>query len=352
MKIAIVAGGTGGHIYPALTLAEELQKRGNEIVFIGSNNRMEKELIPSFGYKFIGLDVDIFAGGVKGKVRSLHTIAKEERKCEKLLDGYDMAIGFGNYISVPVILAAKRKGLKTVIHEQNSFAGKANKLLDQQVDLVIGSYEENLKQFKNNNTHIYGNPQSSKALNVTKDENTIKEFGLDPKKKTIVIFMGSLGSQSVHKIILEYLNKTDGSYQIIYAAGKQNMDSLKDANIDKPYIRCLERIDGVKVMCASDLVVSRAGATTLSEICALGAPSILIPSPYVPNNHQYLNAKSLVDKGAATLIEEKDLTSDVLKNKIDELIFDDEKLKSLKEHAIAIRNPNVLEDIIMEIEKL
>ena len=352
MKIAIVAGGTGGHIYPALALADELKNRGNKITFIGSTSRMEKDLIPSYGYDFKGIDVDIFSGGVLAKIKSLITIFIEEKKCEKFLKGYDMAIGFGNYISVPVILAAKKLGLKTVIHEQNSFAGKANKMLDSKVDLVIGSYDENKTQFKNKNTHILGNPQSSKAMNLKEDKNVIKDLGLDSNKKTVVIFMGSLGSQSVNKVIIDFLNKADGSFQIIYAAGKQNMDAMNNAHIDKPFIKCFERIEGAKVMRNSTLVVSRAGATTLSEICALGTPSILIPSPYVPNNHQYYNAKSLVDKGAATMIEEKDLTSDILNQRIKELVNDDAKLKELNKNALAIRNPKVLEDIIREIEKI
>ena len=352
MKIAIVAGGTGGHIYPALALAEELKQRGNKIIFIGSTTRMEKDLIPIFGYDFKGIDVEIFQGGILSKIKSLFTIFIEEKKCEKLLKGYDMAIGFGNYISVPVILAAKKLGLKTAIHEQNSFAGKANKMLDKYVDLVIGSYDENKHQFKNPNTHILGNPQSSKAMNIKEDKKVIKDLGLDPNKKTVVIFMGSLGSQSVNKIIIDFLKKADGSYQIVYACGKQNMDSLNAAHIDSPFIKCFERIDGAKLMKNSTLTVSRAGATTLSEICALGAPSILIPSPYVPNNHQYFNAKSLVDKGAATMIEEKDLTSELLDKRIKELINDDKKLNDLKKNALAIRNPKVLEDIIIEIEKI
>ena len=352
MKITIVAGGTGGHIYPALALADELKKRKNDITFIGSTNRMEKDLVPSYGYDFKGIDVDIFSGGLFGKIKSLITILIEEKKCEKLLKGYDMAIGFGNYISVPVVLAAKKLGLKTVIHEQNSFAGKANKFLDTKVDLVIGSYLENKNQFKNKNTHILGNPQSSKAMNIKEDRNVIKELGLNPDLKTVVIFMGSLGSQTVNKVIIDYLNNTDGTYQIIYAAGKQNMDILNAAHIDKPYIKCFERIDGAKIMKNSTLVVSRAGATTLSEICALGVPSILIPSPYVPNNHQYYNAKSLTDKGAATMIEEKDLTYDSLGSKIKELIFDDTKLKQLSKNALSIRNPKVIEDIIKEIDKI
>lgn len=352
MKIAIVAGGTGGHVYPALTLAEALEKRGDEILFIGSSTRMEKDLIPQKGYKFIGLDVDIFAGGLLNKIESLISIQRAQKRCMSILKGYDLAIGFGNYISVPVILAAKKLGIKTVIHEQNSFAGKANKMLDKKVDLVIGSYKENLKQFKNKKTLILGNPQSSKAMAIEKDKKVIKNLGLDPEKKTVVIFMGSLGSQTVNKVILDYFNLTSGDYQIVYATGKQNYEYVVNNFKEKEYIKCLEAIDGANVMKNSSLLVCRAGATTLAEITAMGMPAILIPSPYVPNNHQYFNAKSLVDANAALMLEEKDLTPAKLNSMINDIINDESKLKSLANHALALGNPKVLEDIIVAIENL
>lgn len=352
MKIAIVAGGTGGHVYPALTLAEELEKRGNEVVFVGSNSRMEKDVVPSRGFKYIGLDVEIFAHGLKGKLLSTYTILKEYRHCLKLLKDFDMAIGFGNYISLPIMLAAKRIGLKTVIHEQNSFAGKANKFLDKSMDLVIGSYEENRSQFKNPNTLILGNPQASKALSVKANKKVLEDLGLDNKKKTVVIMMGSLGSQTVNEVVLNYFDLVDDSYQIVYATGKQNWQTVIDKNITKKNIVCLESIDGVKLMKNSDLLVCRAGATTLAEITAMGMPSILIPSPYVPNNHQFFNAKALVDRDAAVMLEEKDLNSESLNKKIKELINNDKRLKTLGKNAKALGNPNVLEDIVEAIERL
>lgn len=352
MKIAIVAGGTGGHVYPALTLAEALEKRGDEILFIGSSTRMEKDVIPQHGFKFIGLDVEIFSGNIFKKIYSLLTIGKAEKECMKLLQGYDMAIGFGNYISVPVILAAKKLGMKTAIHEQNSFAGKANKLLDKKVDLIVGSYPANAKTFKNKKTLILGNPQSSKALLVKEDKQVIQDLGLDPNKKTVVIFMGSLGSQTVNKVILDYFKLTDGSYQIVYATGKQNYEYAMNNFEEKDYIKVFERIDGASVMKNSALLVCRAGATTLAEITALGTPAILIPSPYVPNNHQYFNAKALVDKDAALMIEEKDLTADALNKKINDIINNEPKLKKMKENALALGNPKVLEDMIEAIDRI
>ena len=349
MKIVMAAGGTGGHIYPALTLAESLKKRGHEVVFFGSKDRMEKDLVPSFDFKFIPFDIVSTSGN---KVKSLISMKKAYKKSLNLLEAYDMAIGFGNYISVPIILAAKKKGLKTIIHEQNSFVGKANKFLDRRVDLVIGSYKENKKQFKNPNTLILGNPQSQKASEAKKEKDVLSNMGLDPNKKTVVIFMGSLGSESVNKVLLDYFKLTDGSYQIVYATGKEYYkEDIKNIE-EKDYLKVRERIDGISVMKASKLLVSRAGATTLCEITALGMPSILIPSPYVPNNHQYFNALALVNEKAAIMLEEKDLSASSLNKLVSEIINDDNKLEELSKNALKLANTSAIGDIICEIEKL
>ena len=352
MRIIIASGGTGGHIYPAITLAQALQKAGHKITFVGSTGRMEKDVIPAAGFDYIGLDMKIPGGSLINKANSFVSIVKAYYKCREIVKDYDLAIGFCNYISVPLVMAARNRGLKTVIHEQNSFAGKANKYLDQKVDLVIGSYEENKKTFKNPHTLILGNPQSSKAFNIKKDPEVLLNLGLDPDKKTVVIFMGSLGSQTVNKVVIEYLNSLKGDYQVIYASGKQNYAKARAAVKKKDYICVKEAVDGVKVMANSSLLVSRAGATTLSEICAMGMPSILIPSPYVPNNHQFYNAMALIDKNAALLLEEKDLSPASLKAIIEKSINDEELLKSLHENAIKLSNPKVLDEIVKEIEKL
>ena len=352
MKIAMVAGGTGGHIYPALTLAEALKSRGHEITFIGSNDRMEKDVIPSSGFPYIGLDVYTTRGGLFQKVRSLASIVKAYFDCRSLLHGYDMAIGFGNYISVPVMEAAAGLHMKTVIHEQNSFVGRANRMLDEKMDLIIGSYEENLKQFKNRNILILGNPQSSKAYEASKDEKVLKELGLDPNKKTVVIFMGSLGSASVNEKLLDYFKLLDGSYQVVYATGSSHYEDVTSKVAQSDTLKIFERIDGVNVMKNSTLLVCRAGATTICEICAIGMPSILIPSPYVPNNHQYYNGKALTDKDAALMIEEKDLSGERLNELVNSVINDEVKLEMLSKNALSMGNPRVLEDIVEVIEKL
>lgn len=351
MKIVIVAGGTGGHIYPAITLANALVKKGHSICFYGSNDRMEKDVIPEKGFKYTGLDVYTTRGGIFQKIKSFLSMMIAYFKCKKLLVGNDMVIGFGNYISIPVVLAAKKIGLKTIIHEQNSLIGKANKFLDEKVDVVIGTYKENLNQFKNKNTLILGNPQSSRVLDIVKDKKVIENLGLNPELKTVVIFMGSLGSESVEKKLIEMFKIIDGSYQVVYATGKSHYEEVKKEVEETEYLKIFEKIDGINVMANSTLLVSRAGATTLCEICALGMPSILIPSPFVPNNHQYKNAKSLVDVDAATMIEEKELTASLLNEKIKELLNNQDKLHELSKNARKLNNDKVLEDIINVVEK-
>ena len=352
MKIGIVAGGSGGHIYPALTLADGLLSRGHEVTFFGSNDRMEKDVIPSKGYPYVGLDVYTTRGSILQKIKSLTSIIDAYFKCKKLLKGFDVVIGFGNYISIPVVLGAHSLGIKTILHEQNSFVGRANRILDEKADFIIGSYEENLKQFKNKNIKILGNPQSSKALNISKDKKVIEEFGLDSNKKTVLIFMGSLGSESVNKVLLKYFKLLDGSYQVIYATGSSHYKTVLDNISENSYLKIRERVDGIKCMASSDLLISRAGATTIAEICALGSASILIPSPYVPNNHQYKNAMSLVNKDAALIIEEKELDENILKKTVEDLLSDENRLKTLRENARKLNNDGVLEDIIDVVEKI
>lgn len=352
MKIAIVAGGTGGHIYPALSLGNELKKRGHELIYIGSNGRMEKDVIPNNDFNFIGLDIYSTHGGVVQKVKSLLSMIRAYFECKKILSGYDVAIGFGNYISIPVMFAARDLKLKTIIHEQNSFVGRANKLLDKKMDLVIGSYKENIGQFKNTNTKILGNPQSSKAYSLKRDPNVLSNIGLDSKKNTVLIFMGSLGSSSINKVLLEYFKLLDGSYQVIYATGKNDYQKTISAVKENDNLKIFESVDGVAMMKNSTLLISRAGATTICEIEAIGIPSILIPSPYVPNNHQYYNAKVLYENNAAFMIEEKDLTADLLLMTVNDIINNDRKKRLYCENAKKLSNPNVMIDIIKEIERI
>lgn len=344
----MVAGGTGGHIYPALSLAAALRKRGHEVRFIGADDRLESTLIPSYGYPFTGLTIKSPSGNLFRKFASLYSMIKAYRKALKLLEGQaDAVIGFGNYITVPILKAAAKLRIKVIIHEQNSLAGKANLALAKVADLIILSYQESLAQFHSAKAVVLGNPRMAEAAAVPYDPKVLTDLGLIAKKKTVVIFMGSLGSASVAQVIAEYLKDFKEDYQVVYATGKEYYQ--KYSSLASPNAVIKERIDALKVMRQADLAIVRAGATTLAEICGLGIASILIPSPYVPANHQYLNAMTLCRADAAVLLEEKDLNVTSLKEEINRLLKDDQRRQQLAAHALALAKKNVLNDIIDRI---
>lgn len=354
MKIVIATGGTGGHIYPALSLADALlENKDNDVLFIGSSTRMESKEIPEKGYNFKGLNVIGTNGGLTNKVKSVLLLVKARSECIKILKDYkpDVVIGFGNYISVPVILAAKKLGIKTMIHEQNSVAGKANVFLSRFVDGIIGSYNENLNQFDNSKTRIFGNPRASESSKIDKDVNMYNELGLDENKSLVLIVMGSLGSESVNKVLEEYCDiVSEIDYQVLIVTGKKQFDDFKFKGNE--FIKVVPYIDGLKVMKLSDLVVMRSGATTCAEVSALGKASITIPSPYVPNNHQYINAKTLEKLNSTIVIEESNLTASLLKETIDKLMNNEELRNNMSYNALKAGKVNASEDIIKWIKEL
>ena len=351
MKIAMVAGGTGGHIYPALTLADELKKRGHEIIFFGAKDRLEKKVVPQRGYELIAYDIHSTKGGLISKAHSALTMLITYFRAKKDLKGFDLVFGFGNYISLPIVKAAKSLKIKIVLHEQNSFLGKANKVLYKDCDLLIASYKESLEEIKGDKAIYIGNPQSSIAHLYHYDEKVLKDMGIDADKKVVTIFMGSLGSESVNKILREYFKLcADIDYEIIFATGDK--EYAKFENEAYPHVHIFKRIDGARVMASSTLVITRSGASTIAEIIALHKAAILIPSPYVANNHQYHNAKALSDKGAALLLNEKELDAKVLKKTIEDLLKDEARQKLLSTNLEAFDTEDVNERIIKELEKL
>lgn len=335
MKVMIAAGGTGGHIYPALALADILKKKepDSEIVFFGSGNRMEADVIPARGYRFFGRNMTGTNGGVKQKVKSVLSMASAYVYCRKLLkeENPDICVGFGNYISVPLIIAAHQMHIPVMLHEANSYAGKANVFLRKQADAIVGCYDSNLEQFGPEKTRILGNPSASQASEVTFDPQTLKQYGLDPEKPFVVIMMGSLGSSSVSKVLDEACPLFDPDIQIIIAAGKDNPYSFRYSGSGNIHIA--DYVNGQEMLKGCTLAVTRAGATTMAEIGAIGCAAILIPSPYVPNNHQYYNAMELVKKDAAVLLEEKDLTAEKLAGMVNELAKDPGKLETIRDNA-------------------
>ena len=354
MKIMIATGGTGGHINPALDLANILKQRNpkNEVIFVGSDNRMEATVIPDAGYKFYGLHITTTAGSIFSKVTYATSLLKAYFKSKKILkqEQPDICIGFGNYISVPLILAAHHLGIKTMLHEQNSFAGKANKFLSRFADAVVGCYESNQEQMPKANVRILGNPSASVVKDTVFNPEVIKSVGLSTEIPYVVFMMGSLGSSSVSKVIDEAIPLFDQDFQVMIVSGKANAYQFE--NKESKNVKFVPYIDGKQALKGCVLAVTRAGATTISEICALPTAAVLIPSPFVANNHQVYNAKELVDKDAAIMIEEKELSPKLLAATVNMLVHDKDKCNKLKENAHKLAKVDAANQMIDWIEEV
>lgn len=348
MKVIITAGGTGGHIYPALAIINKIKEKEplSEFIYIGTHNRMEKDIIPTYGYKYIPIEIYGFSKTmIKRDLKNIGLIIKAYKKCLKIMKEFkpDVVIGVGGYVTFPVLLAANKLNIKTFIHEQNSIPGKSNKMLAKKVDLIGVSFEDTLKYFDNKKCKLTGNPCSESALDIKKVSKT--KYGLDSKKKCVLIVQGSLGSSVINSKMKEYLSDVkDEDYEVLYITGKDHYEEYKKNKFSKnvkiePYINNLSAL-----MKDVDLIVTRAGASTTSEIMALGIPSIFIPSPYVANNHQYYNALSIKEANAGEMIEEHNLNKDILKEKINDILNNTQKYKEMKKNLskMSINNSSTL----------
>ena len=362
MRVIVSAGGTGGHIYPALAIINKIkeEEKDSEILYIGTTDRMEKDLVPSLGYRYEGLEVT----GFKRKLtfdnfKTITNFLSAIKKAKAIIKEFnpDVVIGCGGYVTAPVIYAAKKLGKKTFIHEQNSVVGLANKFLVKYTDKVGVSFESTIKDFPVGKAVLTGNPCSEKALNIKRG--TKESLGLDRNKKLVLIVMGSLGSRTVNDKIFSFIDKfRNKDYSVVFVTGNSYYDKVKDKRVPDN-VKVLPFIyEMPSIMKVTDLMVTRAGASTMSEITALGIPSIFIPSPYVTNNHQYMNAMDLVNNKAGLILEEKDLDSNNLINMIDTTINDKEKIKEIKDNLSKIgikdsstRIYNILKDLILDDRK-
>lgn len=352
-NVMIATGGTGGHIYPALAFADALKKREPDcqISFIGSSNRMEAQIIPAHGYPFTGFVMSGMNGGIKAKIRSAVSLKKAEGQCLRILkeNRPDACIGFGNYISVPLIMAAHKLHIPTMISEQNSFAGKANIMLGRYADACEIAYANSAKDFPEGKTRLLGNPEAARAAAYHVDSSFAKQYGVKDGEPYAVFMMGSLGSETVSRVIDEACRLLTGDFQVVIAKGKANDYQFQTK---KDFIHLVDYVDGIGCLKTADAAVCRAGATTLAEIAACGAASILIPSPFVPNNHQVYNAMELVSRNAAEMIEEKDLTPQALADALTHLMQDKEYRIKMKENARAMGTPDAAEKMIDWLEEI
>lgn len=362
MRVVISAGGTGGHIYPALAIINKIKKEepNSEFLYIGTHNRMEKDLIPSMNIPYESIEITGFIRKLTlENFKTLTRFIKARKRCLELIKNFnpDIVIGAGGYVTAPVIWAAKKLGHKTFIHEQNSVVGLSNKYLTKYVDKVGVSFETTLTEFPKEKVLLTGNPCSEKAI-ATKEAKK-SDFGLSDDKKLVLVVMGSLGSQSVNEKMIEYMyGFRNKNYEILFVTGESHYEKIKNKRFPEnikvvPFIKDLPSI-----MKKTDLMISRAGASTMSEIMALGIPTIFIPSPYVTNNHQYKNAKDLVDKEAALMIEEKDLSKATFIKMIDDTLLNEKKYNKLKENVSTLgikdsstRIYNTLKEMILNDKK-
>lgn len=335
MRVIISAGGTGGHIYPALAILKKIKEMEpqSEFLYIGTHNRMEKDIVPKHNIPFKSIEIYGFSKSLKANLKTIKKFLNAYKECKKIITEFkpDVVIGVGGYVTGPVIYAASKLGVKTFIHEQNSIPGKCNKFLSKYVDMIGVSMKSSLNAFPHDKVHFTGNPCSEEALKMTSAPK--KEFGLTEDKKLVYIVMGSLGSSAITEKLKNSIKLFQNkNYEVMFVTGKDSYDDIKELNIPSnvkifPYVESQARI-----MKKADLVVTRCGASTLAEIISLKLPSILIPSPYVPNNHQYINGMDFVNKHAGVMIEEKDLTGEKLVKTIDSLINDDKILNEMKEN--------------------
>ncbi len=357
MRYLIATGGTGGHIYPALALANEIKKiePDSSILFVGSADRMEAQEVPHAGYRFSPIQVSGMNGGPFHKLLSSWRLFRAYQACIQLIkkEKPDIVLGFGNYISVPVILAAHRAHLPTMLHEQNSYAGKANRFLSRFADAVVGCYEENRSQFPSDKIRILGNPRASEAAKVQRNPKLVRQLGLDPNRPLVIIVMGSLGSQSVNEVMKGALKMMAGKpYQVLYVTGRSHYEEFSSDIALAENLRVVPYIDGCNMMINATLCVVRGGATTAAEMTAMRMPSIIIPSPYVPNNHQVKNAQALAAKKAAVMIEEKDLTEQAIVSKIEDILENPIQLREMSVQAGLCGRPDACENILTWIQEL
>ncbi len=360
-RLIVSGGGTGGHIFPALAIANEFRERypKSEILFVGAKGRMEMTRVPEAGYKIIGL----WISGLQRRFTLQNLlfpvkVIASYFKAASILKSFrpDVVVGTGGYASGPVLMAATRRGIPSLIQEQNSFAGLANKQVAGKVNRVCVAYEGMEKYFPQEKIVLTGNPVRKDLLHLEgKRARGLQHFGFDDDNKTLLVLGGSLGARTINESILAGIEKLiDARVQVIWQTGKNYFIACKDRV--SAYNTSRMRIhDFIREMdlayAAADVVVSRSGALAVSELCIARKPCILVPSPNVAEDHQRKNAEALTAKGAAVMVPDKEAV-DKLVDEALKLMFDERRAEELSRNIAKLARPNATSDIVDEIEKL
>ncbi len=338
-KFIIAGGGTGGHIFPAIAIANAIKEMmpTAEFLFVGAKGKMEMEKVPKAGYQIVGLDIAGFnRSSLLKNITLPFKLAQSFLQVFQIFNKFkpDAVIGVGGYSSFPVLRYAQGNGIKTFIHESNSFAGKANILLAKKATKIFVATKGMERFFPARKIIVSGNPiREAIAANNIDHNKAILFFGLDASKKTVLVVGGSLGAKSINETILANLDLFNENHiQLIWQTGKINADKYRNAVVDRQYIWINEFIQEIEYgYAAADLVISRAGAMAVSELCVAGKPSILVPFPLAAENHQMENAMQLVKGNAAEIVADKNVKASLVK-KIMALIHNDDELVSLAEN--------------------
>ena len=357
-KFIISGGGTGGHIYPAISISNELKLRypNSKIVFVGARDRMEMQIVPKHGFEIIGLWISGFTRSLslKNFIFPIKLLASLLRSLFIIKNNKpDVVIGTGGFASGPILYIASLFGIPTLIQEQNSYPGITNKILAKRASKICVAYDNLDRFFDKNKLILTGNPVRSDLQNLAIDSvGAALKFGLEENKKTLLIIGGSNGSREINKLIFNNLNLFESlNIQLLWQCGKIYFEQYKKLNNNKN-IKVYDFIDKMNLAYeVADIIISRAGASSISELCIVGKPVIFLPSPNVAEDHQSKNALSLVNNKAALMIEEKNMNKD-FKNSFSELINDRELQNELSRNIKKQAKINATRDIVNEIEKL
>lgn len=367
MKVIFAAGGTAGHINPALAIADKMKQvfPNTEILFIGTPSGMESRLVVKAGYNFRGVEMSGFQRGfsprdvVRNVGAAYRYLVSAKTAVRKIIREFkpDLAVGTGGYVTATVLGQAAAMGVKTVTHESNSYPGMATKMLSGKADKVLLAVEDAKKYLKNTDKCVVaGNPLRTN-IPIEEQSAARKRLGL-PEGFTVLSFGGSLGANKITEAVAELIawEKKTGGINHIHSFGSKNRDTFyaaleqSGAVEDKTRHIFKDYIDNMYTcMCAADLIISRAGAMTITELTEIGRPSILIPYPAAAENHQYYNAMTLVNEHAAILIEDKDLTRARLVDEVSKLYNDRGRLELMRENAAKMRKTNAADVILSEI---
>lgn len=357
-KIIITGGGTGGHIFPAIAIANALKKLAPEleILFVGAVGKMEMEKVPEAGYKIIGLDIQGYQRRFTLKNLALpYKIFKSMRDARRILDEFkpDAVVGVGGYASGPMLMAAKMRKIPYLIQEQNSYAGMTNKRLGKGAERISVAYEGMESFFPKDKLFLSGNPVRRTSIDIEgKKVLGLQEFGLTADKKVILVIGGSLGARTLNESVIASLDKiVAADVQVIWQCGKVGFDHYRKLLATRylPYVTLKPFVQKMDLAyAAADLIISRAGAGTIAELCTLSKPMILVPSPNVAEDHQTRNAEALVKKHAALLINDSEAVQELFEAALS-LLKDEAQCAQLAEHSRAMAILDADEVIAKEI---